>query len=423
MQRVRRRLLPFLCLGYIFAYLDRSNVGIAALQMNAELGFTPAVFGLGAGIFFLGYAAFEVPSNLILLRVGARRWLARIAISWGVIACLTMMVHSAAQFYLARLLLGVAEAGFFPGVVYYVSRWFPPAYRARALAAITLGNPISQVIGGALGGRLLGLSGVAGLSGWQWLFLLEGIPSVLLGLAVLRCLSEHPDEAHWLSGEQRQWLACELQAGEQPPAQSPASALRALAMPLVWLLTIPYFALFSVTNGYISWAPTLVRAALGTDNSATGIIIAGIALLVGLLYPISGWLSDRRGERCAQSAFGLAVQCAGCIGVALLPDSLPRVLALALIPMGLPITLAPFWCLPSRFLQGASRAAGIALISTIGTTGGFVGPSVVGILEQLTGGDTAAFAVLAALSLAGSLLCLWLRRAAAFAVETVSARA
>ena len=412
MRRVSLRILPLLSLGYIFAYLDRSNVGIAALQMNQELGFTPAVFGLGAGIFFLGYAAFEVPSNLILLRTGARIWMARIAITWGVIAALTMLVRSAGQFYLARLLLGVAEAGFFPGIVYYIGCWFPAPYRARALAAVLIGSPISQVIGGALGGALLGLSGHAGLAGWQWLFLLEGIPSILLGIGLLRYLTGQPREARWLSAQQRDWLTARLKKDEPGSASTPTSPLRALANPFVWVLTVPYFALFSVTNAYISWAPTLVRDALGIRDTTTGLVIAGIAVVAGALYPISGRLSDRRGERCGQAAFGLALQCAGCVGVALFPDSLPRVLALALIPMGLPVFMAPFWCLPAKFLQGPSSAAGIALINTIGTIGGFFGPSIVGVLKQATGGDTGAFVGLAVLALAGALICHALRKAA-----------
>lgn len=412
MRRVSLRILPLLSLGYIFAYLDRSNVGIAALQMNQELGFTPAVFGLGAGIFFLGYAVFEVPSNLILLRTGARIWVARIAITWGIIAALTLLVRTASQFYIARLLLGVAEAGFFPGIVYYLGCWFPAPYRARALAAVLIGSPVSQVLGGAVGGGLLGLRGHAGLSGWQWLFLLEGIPSVLLGLAVLRYLTEQPREARWLSKEQRDWLTTRLREEQPRNASAPSSPLRALANPFVWVLAVPYFALFSVTNAYISWAPTLVRDALRTRDTSTGLVIAGIAIVAGALYPISGRLSDRRGERCGQAALGLALQFAGCVGVALCHHSLLRVLALALIPMGLPVFMAPFWCLPSKFLQGPSAAAGIALINTIGTVGGFFGPSIVGVLKQATGGDTGAFASLAALALVGALLCYALRNAA-----------
>src|SRR5271154_3270397 len=193
MKRVSLRLLPFLFILYIFSYLDRVNVSIAALQMNAELKFSSATFGLGAGIFFIGYALFEVPSNLILARVGARQWFARIAITWGVLACAMMWVRTPSQFYVVRFLLGVAEAGFFPGVVYYLSQWFPSAYRARAISAIVIGIPLSGVLGGPLGGALLGLRGVGHLSGWQWLFLIEGLPPVLLGIAVLLYLTERPE--------------------------------------------------------------------------------------------------------------------------------------------------------------------------------------------------------------------------------------
>lgn len=414
MRRVSLRLLPLLCLGYIFAYLDRANVGFAALQMNRELGFSPAVFGFGAGIFFLGYGAFEIPSNLILLRIGARLWMARIAISWGLIACLMMFVRSAGQFYLARLLLGVAEAGFFPAVIYYIGQWFPGPYRARAIAAVLIGSPISQVLGGLLGGALLGLSGSGGLSGWQWLFLIEGLPAIGLGILVLRYLTEHPGDAGWLSAPQRSRLIRALEEGERRVSHAPASPLRALANPLVWVLTLPYFALFSVTNGYTSWAPTIVRDALGTTDRLTGVVVAGIALLAAAFYPLAGRLSDRSGERCLWAALGLALQCAGCLGLALLPSSPLRVIALALIPIGLPVFMAPFWCLPGMFLKGPAVAAGIALINTVGTVGGFLGPSIVGVLKQLTGADAGAFFGLAALSFAAALLCCALRKATAF---------
>jgi MFS transporter, ACS family, tartrate transporter len=205
------RLLPFLFLLYILCYLDRSNVSIAALQMNKELTFSSATFGFGAGIFFLGYALFEVPSNLILARVGARRWLARIAITWGLLACAMIFVRTPAQFYTVRFLLGVAEAGFFPGVLYYLSQWFPMTYRARAISAILIGIPLSGALGGPLGGALLGLSGVGHLSGWQWLFLIEGLPPVLLGIAALGYLTERPEDARWLSGEQQRWLSHRLE--------------------------------------------------------------------------------------------------------------------------------------------------------------------------------------------------------------------
>ena len=421
MRRVSLRLLPLLCAGYILAYLDRSNVGLAALQMNRELGFSPAIFGFGAGVFFLGYAAFEVPSNLILLRVGARLWMARIAITWGLAACLMAFVRTSTQFHLTRFLLGVAEAGFFPAVIYYINQWFPAPYRARAIAAVLIGNPISQVLGGVLGGALLGLSGVGQLSGWQWLFLIEGLPSILLGFIVLRCLTEHPRDASWLSSGQRAWLIHNLDKDEQRVSHAPTSPLRALTNPLVWALTFPYFALFAVTNGYISWAPTIVRDALGTTDRMTGITVACISLLAATVYPIAGRLSDRRGERFLWAALGLALQCAGCIGLALLPGSGLRVIALALIPIGLPVFMASFWCLPAMFLKGPSSATGIALISTIGTTGGFFGPSLVGVLKQVTGADAGAFVGLAALAFSGALVCRGLRKAAPFRQSGVAA--
>jgi ACS family tartrate transporter-like MFS transporter len=412
MRRVSFRLLPLLFLVYAAAYLDRSNVGIAALQMNDDLGFGPATFGFGAGIFFLGYAAFEVPSNLILVRVGARKWIARIAITWGLVVCAMIWVRTPGQFYAARFFLGIAEAGFFPGFIYYVSRWFPGPYRARAVAAVTMGIPLSQVIGGALGGPLLGLRGVAGLSGWQWLFLMEGLPPILLGLLVLRYLTEIPGNARWLAAEQRAWICDHIEHEQQGIAQG--STLRALGSPIVWALSLPYFALFAVGNIFVFWAPILVHGALGTSNTMTGFVVATISLVALPVYPIAAHLSDRSDERCRIAALGLALQCVGCLGLAVFPDSLWRVISLALLPIGTAIFVSSFWCLPPRFLKGAPAAAGIALISSIGTSGGFFGPSIVGYLKQMTGTDSGAFVGLAALSFAGASVCLAFRQAAAF---------
>jgi MFS transporter, ACS family, tartrate transporter len=414
MRRVRWRLLPILFLVYLASYIDRSNVGIAALQLNQDLGFSAAVFGIGSGVFFLGYSAFEVPSNLILVRLGARVWIARIAITWGLIATAMMLIRTPSQFYLTRFLLGLAEAGLFPGVMYYINRWFPPLYRARAVAAVTVGIPLAGVLGNALGGAVLNLNGLGGLSGWQWLFLLEGIPSVLMGFVVLKWLTEKPSEAGWLTLKQREWLADQVSREERAIATPHGAALRALATPLVWVLTLPYFALFAVGNTYTFWAPTFVHDALGTGPAKTGLIVAAISLPLALLYLLAGRISDHWGDRCGQAAFGLALQCAGCAGLAAFPDSVLRIFALTLIPVGTSFFLAPFWCLPAKFLKGASSAVGIALISAIGTIGGFVGPSIVGILRDLSGSDTGAFIGLAALSLAGALVCLALRQAQPF---------
>lgn len=414
MRRVSLRLLPFLFLLYIFSYLDRANVAIAALQMNNELRFSSAVFGFGAGIFFLGYALFEVPSNLILARVGARRWLARIAITWGLLACAMMWVRTPTQFYAARFLLGLAEAGFFPGVIYYLSQWFPTTYRARAISGFVIAIPLAQALGGPLGGVLLGLSGAGHLSGWQWLFLIEGLPSVFLGIAVLGYLTDRPEDARWLSMEQRGWLCQRLERERKQSVAAHVSPLRALGNPLVGVLTVPYFAYYTVSLAYVLWAPTLVRDALGTSYVTTGLITGGIALLAALAYPLAGMLSDRWDERCGLPVVGLALGCAGCIGVGLFPHSLVRVAALVIIAMCSPVFMASFWCLPTRFLKGTSAAAGIALISAIGSTGGFFGPIIIGYLKQTTGGDTGAFFGLAGLALVGSLVLLGLRRLAVF---------
>ena len=414
MRRVSFRLLPFISLLYIFCWFDRSNISIAALQMNSDLKFSSAVFGFGAGIFFLSYSLFEIPSNLILDRVGARRWLARIAITWGLLACSMMWVRTPQQFYTVRFLLGMAEAGFFPGVIYYLSLWFPATYRARAISVILIGIPLSQVLGAPLGGALLGLTGIGHLSGWQWLFLIEGLPPVLLGFAALVYLTDRPDDARWLSRQQRDWISGRIEQERQQTVATHVSPLRALGHPLLWVLIFPYFALCTIAYGATFWAPLLVRDALGTSDSATSLIVGGIYLLAVLVYPLAGRLSDRMDDRCGLAALGLAFYCVGGVGVALLPHSIPRVVALVVLQVGNPIFMTSFWCVPTKFLKGSSAAAGIALISSIGTTGGFFGPSIIGFLKQTTGSDSGAFLGLAGLALLGALVCIGLRRTVAF---------
>ena len=414
MRQMSVRLLPLLFLLYLVCYLDRSNVGMAALQMNKALKFGAGAFGFGAGVFFLGYSLFEVPSNLILARVGARRWIARIAITWGLLSCALMWVTTASQFYVVRFLLGVAEAGFFPGVVYYLGRWYPKVYRARAFAVFMIAIPISQALGGPVGGALLGLNGVGHLAGWQWLFLIEGLPSILLGVVALGYLTERPQEARWLTPEQRDWLARRIDEEQSQTAAAPVSVLRALGNPLVWMLTVPYFAFYTVGLAYVLWAPILVRDALGTSNAATGLVIGLISAFATLTYFIAAWLSDRSDERCAVASLGLALSCTGCIGAALLAHSPLRVGALALMAMCSPLFLASFWCLPTKFLRGTPAAAGIGLISAVGSSGGFFGPNIIGFLKQTSGSDVGAFYGLAALAFVGCVACLSLRHRPAF---------
>ncbi|MGO9931716.1 MAG: MFS transporter [Steroidobacteraceae bacterium] len=423
LKRVSLRLLPLLFGLYLMAFLDRVNVGIAALQMNGDLKFSPAVFGFGAGIFFLGYALCEVPSNLILARVGARRWLARIAISWGLLTCATMFVRTPIQFYCARLLLGVAEAGLYPGVIYYLGRWFPDNHRGRALSVFFAATPLAGVVGGPLGGALLGVSGVLGLAGWQWIFLVEGLPSVALGALVLVYLTERPSDAGWLSAPQRAWLAERIGNEHRRNGVLEISPLRALGKPLVWLLALPYFAFYTLAMAYSFWAPTIVRESLHTSYAKTGMVTGAIALIAAATYPLGGMLSDWSGERCRTAALALLLSAVGCVACGLLVHSPLRILGLVTMALAAGFYLPSFWCLPTRFLHGPSAAAGIALINALGSCGGFFGPSIIGFFRTLSGGDAAGFYALAGLGLLGTAVCAGVRFARTFrpAIEQPSA--
>jgi ACS family tartrate transporter-like MFS transporter len=413
-RRVSLRLLPFLFILYVCNYLDRTNVAVAALQMNRDLHFSASAYGFGAGIFSLGYALFEVPSNLVLARVGARLWIARIMITWGLIAAAMMFVRTPPQFYALRFLLGVAEAGFFPGICYYLSGWFPASQRARTLSRFLIAIPISAAIGNPLSAWLLRLDGLHGLAGWQWLFLLEGIPSVVLGFAVLALLPDHPVAARWLSVEQRDWLTARLRQDEdESPAPDGVPPLRALVLPMVWLASLPYFLVITTQYGYSFWAPILIRDALHASNTTTGLVTGGIAGVATGMMLAMGASSDRTRERFFHAGACAALAALGCASAALLSHPLARVAALALVPVGLSGFYVPFWCLPAALLRGSAAAAGIAFIGSLGHIGGFVGPFVFGLLEDTTGSTTGALLGLAPLALAAAALCLVLRRQAA----------
>jgi len=409
-RKVSLRLLPFLFILFICNYLDRTNVAIAALQMNRDLRFSDSAYGLGAGIFFLGYALFEVPSNLLLARFGARRWIARIMISWGVIATSMMFVRTPLQFYALRFLLGIAEAGFFPGIVFYLSRWFPVVQQARALARFMTAVPISAALGNPLSAWLLRLDGLQGLAGWQWLFFLEGIPSVLLGFAVLAVLSDDPLNVQWLSAEQRVWLITSLRREHDDANTTPRhSPLRALVHPAVLLAAGLYFLAMTTHYGYVFWAPTIIREALHADNMTTGFVTGGIACVATGVMLAVGASSDSKGERYFHASACLVVAALGCTIAALLPHPLARVAGLALVPIGIYGFLAPFWCLPTALLRGTAAAAGIAFVNSIGNTGGFVGPYVLGVLKDKTESTTGSFVMLALMALTAAVLCLVLR--------------
>ena len=383
--KVTRRLLPFLFLLYIVCFLDRVNIGFAALQMNRELGFSPAMYGFGAGIFFLGYVLCEIPSNLILARVGARTWIARIMVSWGLIACAMMFIRGPVSLVGLRFLLGAAEAGFFPGMIYYLTLWYPEAERARAVARFMLAIPLSGVVGGPISGALLELHGAAGLSGWQWLFLLEGIPAVLLGLVVYRVLPDGPEDARWLTPAERQALATVLRAERDERERRHGYSVRAmLRNPTVWHLAV-LLLLANAFGVYVLglWLPQIVRDVSGLGPFEVGVLSA-IPNLVA-------------------AALGLA---AG----AYLHSTLPVVLALSVAAAGLLSTHGPIWPLPATFLTGSAAAGGIAVMTSLANLGGFVGPYAVGVLRERTGGYQQGLLLLALASLAGAALALWLRR-------------
>lgn len=410
---VNRRLLPFLLLLYIFNFLDRSNVGFAALQMNRDLGFSAAAFGLGAGIFFIGYSLFEVPSNLLLVRVGARRWIARIMISWGIIAVSMMFVRTTTQFYVLRFLLGVAEAGFFPAIMYYLSEWYPASMRATSGARFMIAIPLSGVIGGPLGGWLLGLRS-AGLAGWQWLFLIEGLPSIILGFVVLRYLTERPAQATWLPDDQRQWLVARLAHDRSvSPARHGLPPLRALANPMIWVAALPELLVTTAGYAYLFWGPILVRDALHLSNLATGMLGGAVAVLGATGMLLTGASSDRTGDRVIHAAVCAFVVAVAGIGAALLPGAVGKIVAICVMQIAVISFLAPFWALPTMLLSGGSAAVGIALVNAIGNIGGFIGPNLIGFLRTRAGGDTGAFLILAAMAFVAGLVCLGMTKSRA----------
>ncbi len=416
MRRVARHLLPLLFALYVVSVLDRTNVGFAAPRMNRDLGFSAAVYGMGAGIFFVGYALLEVPSNLALARVGARRWIARIAITWGVLASATACVRDRESFYALRFLLGAAEAGYFPGVVYYLAQWFPEARRARALSAFMLGAPVASIVGGPLSGALLSLDGRLGLAGWQWLFLLVGVPAVVLGVLTLRYLPDRPDDARWLAPAERAWLRARLDA-ERPAgaAAAPSSFGRALRDPALWALAAPYVGAMLAGYAATFWAPTLVRDQLGLGDLGAGVVVGAIGLASGAAMLGNGRHSDRTGERVLHAAAPLFAAALGFAALALAFAAPGRpavaVAGLALAMAGLYAFLPVFWCVPAGRLRGTAAAGGIALLNTAGSLGAFAGPNVLGVAKTATGSFAGGLLAVAALALAAGAATLRLGRA------------
>jgi ACS family tartrate transporter-like MFS transporter len=411
--KVTRRLIPFLLLLYMVAWLDRVNVGFAALQMNEDLKFSPAVYGLGAGLFFIGYALFEVPSNLVLARVGARRWIARIMVTWGLLSAGMMFVHSVTSFYVLRFLLGVAEAGFFPGIIYYLSGWYPATQRARAVSWFMVAIPLTIVIGGPLAGYLLEMDGLGGLRGWQWLFLIEGLPAVILGVIVFFYLTDCPEQAQWLEPAERTWLSNAINAEQVQARERHGVGLgRALLHPMVWALGFVAFAFQCGSYGLTLWIPQIIKGLAGFTDFEVGMIsaIPYFAAAVGMV--MIGAHSDRSGERFTHIAGSMLVGAIGFTASAYLTSPVPGLIALTVAAVGDLGSRGPFWALPGRFLAGHASAGGIALINTVGALGGFVGPSLIGFVKNATGSFKGGLILLAAL-LVSSAAVTWLMRRSA----------
>jgi MFS transporter, ACS family, tartrate transporter len=405
LQKITLRLIPFLFILYIVAWLDRVNVGFAGLQMNADLGFSSAAFGFGSGVFFLGYCLFEVPSNLVLHRVGARRWISRIMISWGAISAAMMFVRTTPTFYVLRFLLGAAEAGFFPGVVYYLSHWYPEGQRARAIAAFMTAVPVSGVVGGPLSGALLTLNGLFGLAGWQWLFLMEGIPAILLGIIVLVYLTDRPETADWLSSAERDWLVNTL-ATERSSRRGSLSIgiFAALTNPTIWHLGIIFLFTAIGFYGYSFWAPLVVKSLMVGSDFGVGLILGAISAVTIIAMMLNSAHSDQSDERPLHVAVPLLISGVGFFGCAVLREPILAVFFLALVPIGHCAAYGPFWSMPSRFLTGAPAAAGIALVVTIANVGGLVGPTVIGALKDHFGTHGPAFMLLGGCAVVAALL-------------------
>ena len=405
LRKVTLRLIPFLFLLYVVAWLDRVNVGFAALQMNDDLKFSPTVFGFGSGVFFLGYCLCEIPSNLILERVGARIWITRIMITWGIISIGLMFVREPILFYFLRFLLGAAEAGFFPGVIYYLSLWYPAAQRARAIAVFMTAVPVTGLVGAPLSGALLGLSGMLGLKGWQWLFLLEGAPAILLGFTVIFYLTDRPEVASWLAPAERAWLAAKVAAERRAYQALRSMDLRlALTDATVWRLGLIFLLAATGFYGYSFWAPLVIKSLLNVSDFGVGLVLAAISAvtIVGML--VNGAHSDRTGERPRHIAVPCGLMCVGFVGCALSHEPVLAIAALAFVPLGHCASYGPFWSLPTQFLTGPAAAAGLALVTTIANVGGFAGPWLIGLLKSHTGTHRDSFLLLGGLSLVAAFL-------------------
>ena len=408
------RLLPIISIGYGLAYMDRINISFASLRMNSDLHFSATVYGLGAGLFFIGYALCEVPSNLLLLRFGPKRWLARIMFTWGLLAAAMMFVRTPWQFYSVRLLLGMAEAGFFPGVLYYLMLWFPANMRARAVSRFYIALPLSSVLMGAVAGWLMGLQGKLGLAGWQWLFLVEGLPAVLFSFVFLWMLPDGPMQAAWLTPDERIWLKRQLDADSaHAHLGHEAGVLRALFSPKVWMIGAYFLCALTANYAYYFSAPVILQEVTGWSVTKVGLLIAAFGLAGAAAMLLNGAHSDRSGERTFHCVVPCTIMAAGYLSASYVSAPWFVVSALATSFIAFMAMQGPALAVPTQFLAGRAAAAGIAAMNTITMFSGFIGPYWMGVTKDATGNYWLGLRGLVVPSVAAALVMLVLTRSLA----------
>ena len=393
-RKAARRLVPFLTLGYLLNYMDRNNVGFAALTMNGDTGLTATQFGFGAGILFLSYSAFEIPSNIALYRFGARRWIARIMITWGIVSAATAFVTGPTSWYVLRFLLGVAEAGFFPGITYYIATWFPAEYRARMLAWFLVAIPASTVVGGPVSGLILQMNGFAGLAGWKWLFIIEGLPAALLGVAALWLLPDRPEAATFLTADERR--AVQARIASERRENERRHLWPAITDKRVLLLTLSQFGFTAGSYGVGIWLPQIIKNA-GLSNLEIGFLTGACYVIASVAMIAWAMWVDSTGKKIGNLTLACVVATVG-LFLAIASSNVWISLSwITLALIGITSARAIFWTIPTRFLTGMAAAGGLAFINSIGTVGGFVGPYAVGWLRDATGSFNAGLMAMAAL--------------------------